>query len=150
MIDIDPKDREILSVLEKDGRISNIELAKQVGLSPSATLRRVQELEKSKAIRSYKAVLDPSVRGISLVAFVMVGLSDHLKKGALEFERAMDKSELVRECHNITGTIEYLLRVEVSDLEAYKTFHHDVLGTLPQVSSITTHISLGSSKDKRA
>ena len=62
----------------------------------------------------------------------------------------MDAATEVRECHNITGSVEYLLRVEVSDLDAYKRFHADILGVLPQVNSITSHISLGSSKDLRA
>ena len=88
--------------------------------------------------------------GAGLTVFVMVGLSAHLSKDAREFERAMEASPQVRECHNITGAVEYLLRVEVADLPAYKDFHANVLGVLPQVRSITSHISLGSPKDKRA
>jgi DNA-binding Lrp family transcriptional regulator len=79
----------------------------------------------------------------------MVGLNAHLSKDARSFEAAMAQADEVRECHNITGSVEYLLRVEVADLEAYKTFHADTLGVLPQVASITSHISLGSSKDLR-
>ena len=79
----------------------------------------------------------------------MVGLSAHLRKDAQAFERAMTAAPDVRECHNITGSVEYLLRVEVADLETYKAFHADILGTLPQVNSITSYISLGSPKDLR-
>lgn len=66
------------------------------------------------------------------------------------FEKAMAKSQDVRECHNITGTFEYLLRVEVADLTSYKNFHAEVLGSLPQVSAITTYVVIESPKDERA
>ena len=146
---MDQIDRKILHELEADGRISNAALAAAVGLSPSACLRRVQELERSGLIRGYRAVLDRSRLGGAVTIFVMVGLNVHLSKDARQFEAAMEEAPEVRECHNITGSVEYLLRVEVEDLAAYKTFHADTLGTLPQVASITSHISLGSSKDMR-
>ena len=146
---MDQIDRKILHALESDGRISNSALASAVGLSPSACLRRVQELERSGLIRGYRAVLDRSRLGGAVTIFVMVGLNAHLSKDARQFEAVMEEAPEVRECHNITGSVEYLLRVEVEDLAAYKTFHADTLGTLPQVASITSHISLGSSKDMR-
>ncbi len=147
---LDKKSQEILQTLERDGRISNIDLAQRVGLSPSACLRRVQELERTGIIKGYRAILDREKLGAGITAFVMVGLSAHLSKDARAFERAMDAAPQVRECHNITGSVEYLLRVEVADLPAYKDFHANILGVLPQVSSITSHISLGSTKDRRA
>lgn len=150
MIDLDAINQRILQALESDGRLSNVDLAARVGLSPSACLRRVQELERSGVIRGYRAVLDRSQLGAAVTIFVMVGLAAHLKKDARAFEQAMDRAPEVRECHNITGNVEYLLRVEVADLAAYKAFHADTLGVLAQVSSITSYISLGSSKDMRA
>ncbi len=150
MIEIDDISRNILHALEQDGRLSNIDLAAKVGLSPSACLRRVQDMESKGLIKGYRAVLDPVVRGAAITIFVMVGLSEHLKKDALAFEQAVARAPEVRECHNITGSVEYLLRVEVADLTAYKAFHADVLGTLSQVGSITSHICLGSPTDKRA
>ena len=150
MIKLDAINNRILHEPTTDGRVSNAELAERVGLSASACLRRVQELERSGLIRGYRAVLDRSQLGGAVTIFVMVGLSAQLAKDAREFEAAMDAAPEVRECHNITGTVEYLLRVEVASLAEYKTFHADTLGTLPQVASITSHISLGSSKDMRA
>ena len=147
---MDDFDRRILQIMEGDGRITNVDLAAHVGLSPSACLRRVQELEKTGVIQGYRAVVDRSYLGGAITVFVMVGLSAHLKKDARAFENAMEAADEVRECHNITGSVEYLLRVEVESLNAYKSFHSDILGVLPQVSSITSHICLGSSKDKRA
>ena len=150
MKEIDDVHRRILHILESEGRISNTDLADRVGLSPSACLRRVQELERSGWIRGYRAVLDRSKMGVGVTVFVMVGLDAQLSKDARAFERAMAATPQVRECHNITGSVEYLLRVEVADLPAYKEFHANILGVLPQVRSITSHISLGSPKDERA
>jgi len=149
MIEIDDINERILSVLEKDGRISNIELAKRVGLSPSACLRRVQELERIGVIKGYRAVIDRAATGTAITIFVTIGLSGQLKSHAQSFEKAVIASPYVRECHNITGAVEYLLRVEVADLATYKDFHANVLGTLSQVNSITSHICLGSPKDER-
>ena len=119
MIKIDAIGRKILQELSHDGRISNLELAERVGLSPSACLRRVQELERSGVIKGYSAVIDPTKLGLTFLAYV-------------------------------TGTIEYLLRVETEDLAAYKHFHTEVLGVLPQVHSITTYVLMDSPKDERA
>ena len=146
----DPIDRKILRELASEGRISNIELADRVGLSPSACLRRVQELERSGVIKGYRAVVDPAKLGLTFLAYVTVGLSSHTKKSQGDFEAAMALAPEVRECHNITGTIEYLLRVETQDLAAYKHFHTEVLGVLPQVHSITTYVLMDSPKDERA
>ena len=147
---MDEINRKILRELTRDGRISNLELAGRVGLSPSACLRRVQELERSGVIRGYRAVLDPQKMGVGFTAFVTVGLKDHTKAAQEAFEHAIADAPEVRECHNITGSWEYLLRVEAADLASYKSFHTDVLGTVPQVSAITSYVVIGSPKDDRA
>lgn len=150
MIKIDVIGRKILRELSRDGRISNLELAERVGLSPSACLRRVQELERGGVIKGYRAVIDPAKLGLTFLAYVTVGLSSHTKKSQADFEAAMAIAPEVRECHNITGTIEYLLRVETEDLASYKHFHTEILGVLPQVHSITTYVLMDSPKDERA
>lgn len=146
----DRKTDRILHELSRNGRISNLELAEKVGLSPSACLRRVQELERSGVITGYRAVLDRRRLGRGFVAYVGVGLSDHSKASQDAFERAIAEAPEVRECHNVTGSVEYLLRVEVADLAAYKVLHTDVIGTLPQVHAITTYVVIDSPKDERA
>jgi Lrp/AsnC family transcriptional regulator, leucine-responsive regulatory protein len=145
-----PTDERILRELVRDGRISNLALADRVGLSPSACLRRVQALERSGAIRGYRAVLDPTAQGIGFAAFLTVGLKEHSKTAQEAFERAMSRAPEVRECHNVTGAVEYLLRVETADLAAYKRLHTEVIGALPQVASLTTYVIMGSPKDERA
>lgn len=139
----------ILRELQWDGRVSNLELAERVGLSPSACLRRVQELERSGVIVGYRAVLDRAALGREFVAYVSVGLRAHTKAVQEAFEKAVAVMPEVLECHNITGTVEYLLRVEVADLAAYKSFHTDKLGTLADVNALTTYVVMGSPKDTR-
>jgi len=107
-------------------------------------------LERRGVIKGYRAIIDPKTLGQDVVIFVMVGLSGHLKKDSQAFEAAMNLAPEVTECHNITGSVEYLLRVEVADLSAYKIFHSDRLGTLSMVGSITSHIVLGAPKDRLA
>lgn len=150
MAKIDQINQRILRELSQDGRLPNTELADRVGLSPSACLRRVQELERNGVIAGYRAVLDPVAMGVGFVAYVTVGLNNHTKEAQEGFERAVALYDEVRECHNITGTVEYLLRVEAEDLIAYKRFHTDKLGTLPQVHQLVTHVVMGSPKDERA
>ena len=146
---IDTIDRKILQVLKQDGKISNVQLAQRVDLSPSACLRRVQELEKNGVIKGYRVVTSPEPMGRGFVAYVTVGLSSHTKAAQEGFERAMLVAQEVAECHNIAGSFEYLLRVETKDLSSYKRFHTDVLGTQTHVSAISTHIVMNSSKDER-
>ena len=148
MTKLDKISNRILHELLRDGRMTNAELAGRVGLSPSACLRRVQELERSGIITGYRAVLDRAALGVGFSAYIAVGLSSHTAEAQHAFEEAIVTSPEVRECHNVTGAFEYLLRVETRDLAAYKVFHTDVLGTLPQVSTITTHVVMESVKDE--
>lgn len=101
-------------------------------------------------ISGYRAQIDTTKLGIGFVAYLAVGLSQHTKPAQENFERAMVAADEVIECHNITGTVEYLLRVEVADLVAYKNFHTNVLGDLPGVASIVTYVVMASPKDGRA
>ncbi|MFT7058293.1 MAG: DNA-binding Lrp family transcriptional regulator [Pseudorhodobacter sp.] len=150
MTKIDTLNRRILHELTRDGRISNLDLAQKVGLSPSACLRRVQELERAGVIKGYRAVLDPEKMGVGFVAYMSVRLNLHTKAAQQAFERAVARAPEVRECHNITGSVEYLLRIEAADLASYKHFHTEVLGVLPHVNSITSYVVMGSPKDERA
>ncbi|MCF2870188.1 Lrp/AsnC family transcriptional regulator [Octadecabacter sp. G9-8] len=150
MIDTDPINARILRELRSDGRISNLALADKVGLSPSACLRRVQDMERRGVIKGYRARLDPALTGQGYVVYVAVGLSEHSKAAQEGFEAAMNHIDEVTECHNIAGAFEYLLRVETADLASYKLFHTDRLGTVPHVRSITSYMVMGSPKDLRA
>ncbi|MGY6547634.1 MAG: Lrp/AsnC family transcriptional regulator [Roseinatronobacter sp.] len=146
---MDAQNEKILRILAKEGRISNLDLAERVGLSPSACLRRVQDLERRGIIAGYRARIDPARTGIGFIAYVTVGLSRHTKAAQAEFERLMQAAPQVRECHNITGTVEYLLRVEARDLAAYKQFHTEYLGAFPYLDRLTTMVVMSSPKDLR-
>lgn len=146
---IDATDHRILQALKRDAKVSNVQLAQRIDLSPSACLRRVQELEKNGVIRGYRVVTDPAPMGRGFVAYVTVGLSLHTKAAQEGFERAMAVAKEVVECHNIAGPFEYLLRVETQDLASYKRFHTEILGTQAHLNAISTHIVMGSSKDER-
>ncbi len=147
---MDAINQKILRELGRNARLSNLELSERVGLSPSACLRRVQELERSGVITGYRVQVDPMRLGLGFTAYIMVGLSNHTKASQEAFEQAISRANEVIECHNVTGTVEYLLRVEAADLAAYKIFHTEVLGTLPQVTAITSYVVMGSPKDLRA
>ncbi len=149
MTNLDPIDRNILRILSSDGRITNSALADRVALSPSACLRRVQDLERRGVITSYRAVIDQRALGNGFTAYVAVSLSAHTKSEQEAFEQAIAQSPEVRECHNITGIYEYLLRVEVGDIQAYKRFHTDTLGALPSVTTISSFIVMESPKNER-
>lgn len=149
MLEIDPYCEKILLTLESSGRLTNVDLAKRVGLSASACLRRVQDLERAGVIVGYRAIIDRSALAPRITVFVMVGLSQQLYEDARAFEQAMEDAPQVLECHNIAGNVEYLLRVEVGNLAEYKDFHAHTLGQLPQVQNVTSHFCLGTSKDKR-
>lgn len=147
---MDAINKKILRELALNARLSNLDLSDRVGLSPSACLRRVQELERTGVITGYRVQTDRVPLGIGFTAYITVGLSIHTKDSQEAFERAISRAPEVIECHNVTGTVEYLLRVEAADLAAYKVFHTNVLGTLPQVSAITSYVVMGSPKDLRA
>jgi Lrp/AsnC family transcriptional regulator, leucine-responsive regulatory protein len=146
----DAIDDRILRELSSDARITNVRLAEKVGLSPSACLRRVQDLERQGIIVGYRARISRKHLGRNFVAYIMVGLSSQKKTAHDAFERAIRAAREVVECHNVTGNFEYLLRVEVADLDTYKRFHTEVLGGLPDVTVITTYVVMASPKDERA
>lgn len=147
MYKMDDITRKIIQELEQDGRISNIKLAERVGLSQSACLRRVQELERSGIITGYRAVIDRSKLDGGFTVIVAVGLLRHQTEDRIAFAKAMAAAPEVLECHHVTGDVEYILRVEVSDLQAYKQFHTETLGTCAQLSKISSHIVMESPKD---
>jgi DNA-binding Lrp family transcriptional regulator len=149
MRELDDIDDRILRELSVDARITNVRLADRVGLSPSACLRRVQDLERQGIVAGYRARISRKHLGRSFVAYMMVGLSSQKKAAHKAFERAVGAAREVVECHNVTGNFEYLLRVEVADLDSYKHFHTEVLGGLPDVTIITTYVVMASPKDER-
>ncbi len=125
MISLDAIDRRILERLQHDGRLSNADLAEQVGLSSSPCWRRVKALEEAGVIKGYAAQVDAKSVGLSVNVFVSVSLSTQNEKALKDFERAAAERPEVMECYLMTGDSDYLLRVVVPDLEAYERFVMD-------------------------
>ncbi len=135
-------DRNILTALQRAARTSNIDLADTVGLSPSACLRRVRDLENSGVIDRYAAVLDQSAVGLGVSVFVQVTLERQIETALETFERHVATCSEVMECYLMTGDSDYLLRVVVSDLAAYEQFLKTHLTRIPGVSSIKSSFAL--------
>ncbi|MFC5184921.1 Lrp/AsnC family transcriptional regulator [Actinomadura harenae] len=141
---MDDVDRAILAVLEKDGRISNADLAARVGLSPSPCLRRVRRLEESGVIRGYRALVDGAAVGRALRVFVGVRLVRHSREHVAEFEREVARLCEVVHSHHVTGDYDYLLQVEVADLPAFEDFHANRLAGLPGVAAVNSYVTMKS------
>src|ERR1700690_1651612 len=138
--DTDHFDEKILRVLRQGGRMTSIELAEAVGLSPSSCQRRQRELEQRGVIRGYHADVDPAVLGQSLAVFAAVQLQRHVRSDVQSFQKAVKQLPEVLEVHHIAGAFDYLLRIAVADLESYEAFHADSLTALPGVSHITSYV----------
>lgn len=139
---LDRVDRAILRELQDDGRLSNVELAKRVSLSPSPCLRRVKSLEERGFIRAYRAVLDRVLLRRALRLFVMVSLTSQRQETLEAFEVAVAELDEVMECYLIAGEADYLLAVAVADLEAYQKFFTGRLGEVPGVASMRTLVTM--------
>ena len=142
MHSLDAIDRNILNHLQRNGRISNVDLAREVGLSPSACLRRMRELEASGLIDRYTAVLNQAAAGFDLSVFVQVTLERQIESALETFERSVADRPEVMECYLMTGDADYLLRVVVSDVAAYERFLKDHLTRIPGVASIKSSFAL--------
>jgi Lrp/AsnC family leucine-responsive transcriptional regulator len=142
LLPLDALDRAILRELQADGRLTNVELAKRVRLSPSPCLRRVKALEDAGYISGYAALLDRARLRRDLHVVVMVSLTSQRQDTLEAFERAVTELEDVLECHLIAGEADYLLTVAVESLDAYQRFFTKRLGELPGVASLKSLISM--------
>lgn len=147
---MDAIDHRILACLQENARISNADLAREVGLSPSPCLRRVRELEQSGVIRQYGTLLDPGKVGLPISVFVQVTLERQVEQALETFERSILGRPEVMECYLMTGDSDYLLRVVVADLAAYERFLKDHLTRVPGVSSIKSSFALNQVKYRTA
>ena len=142
MIPLDRTDRQILSILQSEGRITNAALAARVHLSSSACLRRVQRLEEVGVIERYVAVLDPLTIGRPTHAFVEVTLGSQREEALNAFEQAVLDCPDVLECHLMSGGADYLLHVAVADTQHYERLHKQHLSRLPNVARIRSSFAL--------
>ncbi len=143
----DTIDWKILKELQRDGRITNVELATRVALSPPPTLRRVQALEQAGYIKGYRAQLDREKLGYEVEMMVMVGLKSQAQDEIATFERRVKDWPVVRECYTLQGAADFLLRCVARDLPALQNFVLVALSKMPNVESVKTSIVLHAVKD---
>ena len=140
--DLDAIDRRILENLQNDARMSNVTLAEKVGLSPSPCLRRVGGLESAGVIKGYATLVDAEAVGLPVSVFVNVTLERQIEKALEAFEKEIRARPEVMECYLMTGDADYLLRVVLADLAAYRQFLMDHLTRIPGVSNIRSSFAL--------
>ncbi|WP_296872152.1 winged helix-turn-helix transcriptional regulator [Tibeticola sp.] len=139
MTELDRIDRRILQALQADARLSNLKLAEQVGLSPTAVLARVQRLVRDGVIQGFEARLDPARLGRGLLVFVEVLLDRTTPNVFEQFKAAVQVHEDILECHMVAGGFDYLLKTRFADMAAYRTFAGTVLWQLPGVRETRTY-----------
>jgi Lrp/AsnC family leucine-responsive transcriptional regulator len=155
-VELDKTDRNILSILQSDARLTNQEVAERVNLSPSPCLRRIKSLEEAGVIRQYVALLDPDKIGLGLLAYVNVRLEKHGNSATgahtprADFAAAVANWPEVAACYAMTGEMDYLLRVHVEDMEHFSQFMMETLLKHPAVLDVKSSFALQRIKDTTA
>lgn len=139
---LDRFDRTILTTLQRDGRVSNVQLANLVNLSESACLRRVRALEQTGLIEKYVALLDQTAAGLSGTVFVHIALRREEQSELAAFEAAVKNIPEIMECYLMTGEFDYLLRVVVTDMADFERLHNEGLTRLPGVSRVNSSVAI--------
>ncbi len=137
---LDRIDRNILVELQKNGRLSNVELSKRVGLSPTPCLERVKRLEAENYIEGYRAVLNPVKLDAALLVIVEITLTKTSPDVFDEFSKAVQDLDVIQECHLVSGDFDFLLKTRVKDMAAYRELLGDTLLRLPSVSESRTYV----------
>ena len=139
MNDLDRLDRKILKLLQEDGRITTVDLADKVGLSPTAASERVKRLFRERYVRGFRAMLDPKKLGRGLLIFIEVSLDKTTPDVFERFADAVKRAPEVLECHLVAGGFDYLIKTRVADMASYRSFLGDVLLSLPGVRESRTY-----------
>jgi Lrp/AsnC family leucine-responsive transcriptional regulator len=146
----DETGKKILTILQTDGRTTNARLAQEVGLSPPAVLERVRRLEASGVIEKYVAILDRQQAGFGIQTIVMVCLSHHQISSLQNVKERLTQMEEVLECHQLTGEVDFLLKVAVKDMDGYTDFVNNKLSGIPGIQNVKTSFILETLKNNTA
>jgi DNA-binding Lrp family transcriptional regulator len=147
---LDDLDRAILRSLQADGRMSNLDLARSVGLSPAATHARVRRLENGGVIRGYAALVDPEAAGFDLMCLISIGMQVHGAEAVARTREALARLPEVLECHHVTGQYDYVLKTALRDRRALERFVVEKLTPLPGIARIQTSVVLSHVKGTTA
>ncbi|UTW60150.1 Lrp/AsnC family transcriptional regulator [Kordiimonas sp. SCSIO 12603] len=145
-VKLDAVDRKILSCLQSEGRITNVELAERVGITAPPCLRRVRALEEEGYIHGYHANLDQDKLQFGLTVFAMVGLHSQAESDLQAFEQHVKNWPMVRECYMLNGEIDFILKIVAADLAAFQEFLTSELTPAPNVASVKTSLTIRTSK----
>jgi len=144
---LDKIDRQILAILQDEGRITNVDLAERVGLTAPPCLRRVHALEREGLIKGYHAELATAALGYGVTVFALVSLKSQAEADLRAFEDHVAKLAEVRECHMLNGEIDFILKIVAHDLQGFQMFLTSHLTTAPNVASVKTSLTIRTSKD---
>ncbi len=145
---LDEIDRSILALLQENGRMSNVDLAREVGLTAPPCLRRVRALEDRGLITAYHAALNGPALGYSITVFAMVSLKSQAEHDLKNFEDHVAALPEIRECHMLNGEIDFILKVVARDLQSFQTFLTTHLTSAPNVESVKTSLTIRTSKNE--
>lgn len=146
-VKLDKIDRKILKNLQDDGRITNVELAKEAGISAPPCLRRVRALEENGFIKGYHAKVDPVALGYGVTVFAQVKLVSQAENDLKKFEELINSWDLVRECWMLAGETDFILKIVAHDWDAYQHFLTENLTAAPNVTSVKSSLAIRASKD---
>ncbi|MGB0747801.1 MAG: Lrp/AsnC family transcriptional regulator [Magnetospiraceae bacterium] len=145
-VKLDEIDRNILADLQKDGRMTNVELARRAGISAPPCLRRLRALEESGVIRGYHADIAPQALGFNVTVFAQVGLASQAEPDLKAFEEMVASWPQVRECHMLVGETDFLLKIVDRDWDSYQQFLTTKLTAAPNVTSVKSALAIRSAK----
>jgi DNA-binding Lrp family transcriptional regulator len=148
-IKIDGTDKKILHILQGNAKITNAQLSKEIGLSPAPTLERVKKLENLGLIRSYHAMVDTDKVGLGVSTFVQVFLQSHKKSVIDAFVEKINTIDNVIECHHITGSCDFLLKVIAPDIQAYQKLILEQISEIEEISNMQSMVILSTFKDTK-
>ena len=146
---IDPTDKKILDILQSQGKITNAQLAKDVNLSPAPTLERVKKLETLGYIKGYYAQLNREKLGLGVATFVSIKLKNHNETSNKEFVNHINDIPEVVECHYITGSSDFLIKVVSTSIEAYQALIINKISAIEQIDNLQTMVILSTLKDSK-
>jgi DNA-binding Lrp family transcriptional regulator len=145
---LDAIDWKILAELQADGRMTNVELARRIGISAPPCLRRVRALEEAGVIRGYRALVDEKSLGLDVTAFVFVGLASQAEADLIAFEQTVRGWALVRACHMLSGEVDFMLTCVAPDLRTFQTFIVEAVTAARNVESVRTVLAIRQIKDE--
>ena len=148
MATLDSIDRRLLAELQDEGRVTNVDLARRVGLTAPPCLRRVRALEEAGVIRGYHADLDASSLGFTITVFAMVSLKSQAEEDLRAFENHIKALPEVRECHMLNGEIDFILKIVSKDLQSFQEFLTSRLTPAPNVASVKTSLTIRTAKNE--